>query len=192
MNRRHPASCLAHPRSRRARSSLTAAVALVTLVACTDSPGPAPRASSRVAPITGGCNTGPYLIPANGTPTTETTVGTRVEDGKSGADVSCSVRQSGSGYSIRGSIKQGSSFFVTGQVAQTGEGTYSGTGSITFYAPAADTVTSNTCSITVSAVQEIGDGKVWASASCTDSRQGSSAGRSCDFGASFILENCES
>jgi len=145
-----------------------------------------------VSPLTYVCGTGPYLIPANGNPTTETTVGTRVEDGKSGADVACSVRKSGSGYSIRGSIKQGSSFFVNGQVAQTGEGTYSGTGSITFYAPAADTVSSNTCTITVSTVQEIGEGKVWASATCTNSRAGSSAGTSCDFGASFIFENCES
>lgn len=145
-----------------------------------------------MSPLTNGCGVGPYLIPADGNPTTETTVGTRVEDGKSGADVACSVRKSGSGYAIRGSIKQGTSFFVNGQVAQTGEGTYLGTGSVSFYAPAADNVSSSTCTITVSAVQEIGDGKVWASATCTDSRAGSAPGTSCEFGATFILENCES
>jgi hypothetical protein len=145
-----------------------------------------------VAPTTGLCGIGPYVIPADGTPTTDVTVGTRVEDGKSGASVECKVKKSGGGFNLSGSIKQGDSFFVSGHVDQTGEGTYSGSGSVSFYASSWGSVSSSTCTFTVSATQEIGDGRVWATAFCTNSRAGNEPGNSCEYSASFILENCES
>ncbi len=154
-------------------------------------PVPRPRAASRVAPLTSGCGVGPYLIPAGGEPTTDTVVGTRVEDGVDGASVSCTVSVlDGDGYQIRVSVAQGSSFGLFGTVHADASGVYSGDGEVTFYAPAADQVSSASCVLVIGVHQEIGPGMVWGSFTCTDSRIGSSAGASCDFGGSFLAESC--
>ncbi len=154
-------------------------------------PVPSARAASRVSPLTAGCGIGPYLIPAVGEPTTDTVVGTRVEDGADGASVSCTVSVlDGDGYQIQVSVAQGSSFGLSGAVYADAAGVYSGDGEVTFYAPAADQVSSASCVLVIGVHQEIGPGKVWGSFTCTDSRMGSFAGASCDFGGSFLAESC--
>lgn len=154
-------------------------------------PVPSPRAASRVTPLTGGCGVGPYVIPALGEPTTDTAVGARVEDGVDGASVSCTVSGlDGEGYQIRVSLAQDASFALFGAVYADAAGIYSGDGEVIFYYPAADTVSSTSCVLTVGAHQEIGAGKVWGSFTCTESRSGSAAGTACDFGGSFLAENC--
>lgn len=157
----------------------------------TGDPVPSSRAASRVAPLTAGCGIGPYVIPAVGEPTTDTVVGTRVEDGVDGASVSCTASVlDGDGYQIRVSVAQGSSFGLFGTVHADASGVYSGDGEVTFYAPAADQVSSASCVLVIGVHQEIGPGMVWGSFTCTDSRIGSSAGASCDFGGSFLAESC--
>ncbi|MBN2192944.1 MAG: hypothetical protein JW751_09010 [Polyangiaceae bacterium] len=196
MTRRHPGPGRPYARFPRVFISSGPALVLVALAACTDSPGATPRAAVRIAPSTGGCGVGPYVIPVNipgPEMTTDTTVGTRVEDGKNDANVDCRVSRSGSGYSITGSVGQGTTaFFVNGNVESTGEQSYTGTGQANFVAPFADSIRSTDCTFTVSPVQQIGEGKVWASVSCINTIQGSNPGYSCEFHAAFVFENCES
>lgn len=194
MTRRHQGLFRSSQRSNLPWQGLALGVMVMSMASCTDSPGAAPRGASAVQPSSGGCGIGPYVIPVGGTITTGTTLGDRAEDGAAGADVACTVRHTSSGYSIRGELKQGSSsFFLTGTVTANTDGSHSGTGSVNFYDPNSLAVSSSTCTILIGAPpQVIDDGKVWGQVSCTDSRQGTSPGFSCNFSAYFVLENCSS
>ncbi|MBN2194699.1 MAG: hypothetical protein JW751_17925 [Polyangiaceae bacterium] len=102
------------------------------------SPEAAPRGAMTVSPTSGGCGVGPYSIPAGVTDsslTTDTNVGTRVEDGEHEASVDCAVSSSGTGYTITASVAQGTTaFFVAGSVEEAADGTFSGSGEASFIA----------------------------------------------------------
>lgn len=161
--------------------------------ACSNSPGPTAQGASRVFPTSSNCGSGPYVIPAVGTITTETIAGARIKDGDD-ADVDCTVKRSGDGYRISMALEEGpAAFSLSGTVTEstTAPGTFAGTlGTVSFYDPDSGNVVSETCDLEIAANQEIGSGKAWGNYSCTNSVKEATPGFSCNFEGSFLVENC--
>jgi hypothetical protein len=169
-------------------------VLAIGIAACSPSPGPEARGASRVFPYSSGCGPGPYIIPTDGTPTSERVAGDRITDGDNG-DVDCSVTSGGGGYRIEGSLEQGpNSFSISGSVVEIpGTGVFqsqSPTGYVGFYNPNSGNISSQTCTLEVLESQEIGTGKVWGNFDCTQSQKEANPGFACNFEGSFIFENC--
>jgi hypothetical protein len=178
--------------------STALALSAFALLGCTDSPTRPMKAGTSFQTTTGGCNvTSGFIIPEGGQPTTQTSLGSRVADGKSGADVDCTVRSAGGGYQIFGAVQQGMrSFTLDAQVgASTTAGEkFSGWGTVyQFDSPTSTNLQSarDACTITIRDNQDIAKGRVWGSfENCHVSNPGS-PGIACEAGGSFVFENCD-
>lgn len=170
---------------------ISAVVGFVTWAAgCSSTASPAPRGATHVVPDGSVCGVGPYSIPKDGTPTTERAPGNMVTDASDGYGVRCTVRKGGGGYQITGSVDGNfSAFTITAQVEE-GDGNYTGPGNVAFVDPGSGNVESSTCTVTVTADQQVKPGAVWGNFSCTDSVH-ESGKASCNFSGSFVFDRCD-
>ena len=180
------------------RSTRLCAVALLAsgAIGCSPASDDAPKGASHFQINGGGCNVGVsqgYTIPVGSQPTTVTSQGARVEDGKEGADVSCKVSEDGDGYFLSGTVQQRTrSFTVSGTVDPTADGGYSGFGTVI----QADSPTSlnlrspaNSCNITVMEGQQIKKGYVWGNFDCPSVVH--EPNQNCPAIGSFVFEHCD-
>jgi len=182
---------------------ITAGLLAAGTLGCTDSPPPPAKGASNFALTSGGCNfTGGFTIPEVGVPTTRTTLGQRVEDGKSGAKVRCTVSRQGNAFNIAGSVLQGnrSLSVVNGQVGldPTIKG-HSGPATI-IHTDGMSTGTLESlpggCTINIYPNQDLAEGRVWGTFLCSTGdaqdgvRSSNNPSASCNAEGSFVFENC--
>ncbi len=120
---------------------------------------------------------GPKAPPANG-PGNDVVI-----DEENGATVSCTVRKSGGGFAVSGSLQQLDKFFsISGTFADTGDGAVSVGGDVFAYVNAPQTE----CKVTVHKAQS---GAIWADYNCpvTDPKSPESY---CVASGTFVFENC--
>jgi len=179
------------------RSIGLSAVALLAYgtIGCTDSPSPAAKGGSHFATTSGGCNViSGFPIPAEGQPTSSTTLGERVEDGKDGAIVSCRVVSSGGGFAFNGSVQSGArAFSIIANVAPDESGGQSGTGSVRHTDPNSPPLVSDdsACDVTVLPNQDIAPGRVWGNFRCPAVSANNQPDVTCSAEGSFVFENCD-
>jgi hypothetical protein len=179
------------------RSIGLSAVALLAYgtIGCTDSPSPAAKGGSHFATTSGGCNVvSGFPIPAEGQPTSRTSLGSRVEDGKDGASVDCRVVSSGEGFSFDGHVQSGSrAFTVIANVGPAETGGFVGTGTVWHTDPNSPALSSDSdaCEVTVLPNQDIASGRVWGNFVCPAVSANNQPDVSCRAEGSFVFENCE-
>jgi hypothetical protein len=178
--------------------STAAALFAFALLGCTDSPSRPMKAGTSFQATTGGCNiTSGLIIPDGGQPTTQSSLGSRVSDGKSGADVDCEVSSTGDNYRIFGTVRQGMrSFTLDAQVApsQVAGEKFSGLGTLYQYdSPTSTNLQSDpdACPISIRDNQDIAKGRVWGNFQNCPVRNQGSPGIACEAAGSFVFENCD-
>jgi len=178
------------------RSIGLSAVALLAYgtIGCTDSPSPAAKGGSHFQITSGGCNvqTG-FSIPAEGQPTSSTYLGSRVEDGKDGANVDCRVVKSGDSFSFDGNLQVGSrAFTIIGNVTPAETGGFDGQGTVWHTDPNSPALNSDTdaCEVTILPNQDVDAGRVWGNFQCTEVHANNQPGVVCRAQGSFVFENC--
>jgi hypothetical protein len=149
--------------------------------------------SSTTCPITGSAN---WSIPSSGT-TSSSNVGAQIVDGTNGASVACSVKQSGSGFAVSGSLTTSDnlSFGVGGVTLAPASGSNAFTGTaanVSHYAPNSQTMRGSNCTITVSQAQgaQLAPGKIWADFNCPVFNPSSASSGSCAAQGTFVFGNC--
>jgi hypothetical protein len=148
--------------------------------------------ASTACPVSG-ANT--WSIPP-GSLTNSTTVGQQIVDGTNGSTASCTVRQSGSGFTVSGSLASDNlSFSVAAGTLSPGTGSvaFQGTAAISQYAgDILMTLRGTACTITVSQIQaaQIGSGKIWADFDCPTFNPTSASSGGCAANGTFVFGNC--
>jgi hypothetical protein len=181
-----------------------AGVFAVMALGCSSSPPTPAQGASHVTlifdsttncPITGTAN---WSIPSSGT-TSSTLVGAQVVDGSGGSNVSCSVKKTGDGFAMSGSLTTSDSLsFGVGSVTLSpgsGANAFTGTASsISHYAPSSNTMRGSNCTVTVSQAQgaQIAPGKIWADFSCAPFNPSNAASGGCKASGTFVFGNCDS
>lgn len=169
---------------------IAAGVLALAALSCSPPNKAVPKGAVRIAPSTGNCGIGPYRVPADGTITTATQPGTRIQDGSGGASVTCSVQKTGDGYQIEAEIQQGSTSASLFGSVSPGEAPAEGNDAVLgFYHPDSTHVEGTACRLSVSAGQRIQPGAVWGTVSCVDARK-PSTGQTCNVAMDFVFENC--
>jgi len=107
-----------------------------------------------------------------------------------GADVSCSVRKSGDGYSLSGSLVDEDvgfnlSFQTLSPIAETG-GTITVSGQKAF---GEMVLKDNTCTLTILAMDK---GSIWGTYNCPNMGEDAAPQPICTATGSFAFENCDS
>lgn len=181
------------------------AVPLLAALGCSD-PVPLPAQGAVTLSVRLPTSTNAGTCPDSGTtysvggPVAPTTAnwGDSLVDGDKGAHISCSVKASGGGFAISGTLSayttEGESYPITVTVANgVVDATGNGTANITVYTPKLSASYSSTTACTLKALGNppaVKGGSVWASFSCPSITSPPSG--VCQVGPSVIVfENCD-